>query len=124
SPRPAPASRCCARCGAEVSGAPGSGGWRRRAELDDLRRRERQPACAEEGRVRGELAVEGALPGELSEHAGARGGAERLEITLVETRDRSRHAAVGVGRAEHPGTLVEELRKGAGARRHYRTSPR
>src|SRR6202021_284652 len=43
---------------------------------DDLRFRDRQPAYADQGRVRGKLAVERTLPGELPEHARTGGGAD------------------------------------------------
>ena len=68
--------------------------------------------------------MEGALQGELSEHAGAGGGTDGVEVTLVESRDRFRHARDTVGRGEHADALVDELRKGAGAGCHHRTPAR
>src|SRR2546430_4140718 len=55
------------------------------------------------------ISVEGALPGELSEYAGAGGGADRVEVTLVESRDRLRHAGGRVGRGERSEEHTSEL---------------
>src|SRR5205085_45950 len=136
--RPARGSRCCGGCGADggVGGAValscsrfrgpapsarrviGSGAsGAARADLEDLALEERLAARAEEQRVGAEQGVESPLPGELREHALAGGGADCLEVAIVERDDRLRHAEGGVWLGEHADPLVHELREGAGPRR-------
>src|SRR5437588_5832258 len=110
--RPARGSRCCGGCGADggVGGAValscsrprgpapsarrviGSGAsGAARADLEDLALEERLAARAEKQRVGAEQGVESPLPGELREHALAGGGADCLEVAIVERDDRLRH---------------------------------
>src|SRR5207249_10145430 len=70
------------------SGASGAA----RADLEDLALEERLAPRAEEQRVGAEQGVESPLPGELREHARAGGGAEWLEVAIVERDDRLRRS--------------------------------
>src|SRR5207244_13100295 len=119
--RPARGSRCCGGSGADggVDGAVsllaaasepapsarraiGSGAsGAARADLEDLALEERLAARAEEQRVGAEQGVESPLPGELREHARAGGGADCLEVAIVERDDRLGHAEGGVWLGEH-----------------------
>src|SRR6266566_7974988 len=84
--RPARGSRCCGGCGADggVDGVGCGASGAARADLEDLALEERLAPRAEEQRVGAEQGVESLLPGELREHARAGGGADRLEVAIVE----------------------------------------